>query len=176
MKISQTSGISTKLSSIFQILDSISVTTHPEVYQTIKSEIRQLADNLRHMDLDSETSVKNNRDRLAEFRLSVHQILQTAEDLQTQTAELYRKQTGDQKEKFEEMSPAQQEQTNPFAYQTRLAFKELGKLTDILGRLNGELLDLSAQLEQTALQNKSIPDAGPTHLMDHDPAPPTLSP
>lgn len=176
MKILQNNGISAQLSSVFRILDSIVITTHPDVYQTIKSGIHQVAEELQHMNFDAET-VKTNRDRFAELRQTVHQILQWTEELQTQTAELYRKQTGDRKEQFEELSPALQEQTNPFAYQTRLAFKELGKLVDALGRLNGELLDLSARLEQADLQSKpAMPDAGPMHTMDHDPAPPTLSP
>lgn len=176
MKISQSNGISAQLSSVFRILDSIVVTTHPDVYQTIKSGIHQVAEELQHMNFDAETAVKDNRDRLAKLRRTVHEILQWTEDLQTQTAELYRKQTGDRKEQFEELSSALQEQTNPFAYQTRLTFKELSKLVDALGRLNGELLDLSAQLEQTSLQNQPTPDTGPAFMIDQDPAPPTLSP
>jgi hypothetical protein len=110
------------------------------------------------------------------MRQAVAKMREAVDSLQSQTAETYRSQIGTQKETFEALSDIMQQQMNPEAFRSRMAFHSLAKLNEILSLLNGGLMDLNGNLEQAGRAAPMRPEGGATETFDKDPESSPLSP
>jgi chromosome segregation ATPase len=115
-------------------------------------------------------AIRNVRNQIAHLRQSLPPAARDLELVRTEWADRYRQQLGDGKDEFEKLSEQLQQQQSPEAYRWKHNFEEVTDVMDAVNRLNGQLMDLSSQLEHENAETKPpIQDTGPPYRSDRDP-------
>jgi chromosome segregation ATPase len=115
-------------------------------------------------------AVRSAREQIADCRQHVHKCLPELEQLRAEWADRYRVQVGEDKEAFEKLSEQMQQARNAEAYRWKHNFAQVTHAVEQLGRLNGQLMDMSSQVERE--HAKTLPpmqDTPPLDRQDRDP-------
>lgn len=116
------------------------------------------------------------REEITSIRQTVNEMINEIDQLQGEVAGHYRNILGSQKDSFEKLSASEQQTSNPEAFHFKEMFHTAAKLGEQIRVFNGELMNVSGQLEHEQLEHMRTPPVH--HVEDHSqvPAPPTLSP
>lgn len=118
------------------------------------------------------------RQDITNLRTQIEAVQDEVDQLENTMAMEYRINVGQAKNTFETMSSVEQMATNPQAFQSLQGFKDMEYVKNVLDQLNGQLMDVSQEIEHTWLAQqptKPIKSDGESPYDDGLPRP-TLSP
>ncbi|GAA4710241.1 hypothetical protein [Brevibacillus fulvus] len=144
----------------------------------ISKDIQAVTDRLNSPRFSgNKQTVESTRKQLVAIRIELDDLRNKIGQSQSTLANVYRNAIGEEKEQFEQATATEQQMNNPLAYQSLQAYRDENELTDMLDRLNTQLLDLDHALAKTTYSSVvPAPTTGKAPNFDNDPPPPTVSP
>jgi uncharacterized protein YoxC len=135
-----------------QQLQSLTQTQHP-----FDTEVQRIITETQNL-ISSSGAMLNNNDvehnQLHQLRASVTDMRVTLQNFrddirnrEDQVIQTYRATLGETKSSFESLATDKQYGENPQAFQSLQEYKAIEQLDDTLGKINGNLMDVSHQLE-----------------------------
>jgi hypothetical protein len=169
--------VKNRIISLKAVVDQLQLGDDNSQGQQLEANLNQI---MLHMTLfeNSGQNDEKKRKAISLIREHIQQMNEKLEDLHTWSAQQYRKEIGDNKEAFEQLTDSEQKKTHPAAFKRRSTFHLLIHMKDMLSLLSSVLMDASFELEKRmqAAQPHTESIATPTERYDHDPAPPFVAP
>jgi hypothetical protein len=146
-----------------------------ESLQTLRDPLTQLSNSW--IKINNSGGPEEQANQYPALRFQLHKLTDIIEELQSQWADRYRMQAGENKDQFEELTDSLQQQTNPIAYESKMTFHVLDQIKDRLSEIGAELMDMRGQVEHQAVEQlRNQADIGSVPDYDNDPAKSSLSP
>lgn len=170
-----------QLQQSLQQLQSLSQTQHP-----FATEVQRFNTEIQNLISSSETMLKNNdveqnqlhklRASVTDMRVSLQNFRDDIRNREDQVIQTYRVTLGETKSNFESLSMEKQNEENLQAFQSLQEYKAIEQLDDILGKINGNLMNVSHQLESHYNHQHPPADFGLEEKFEHGPDPKYQSP